>query len=64
MKKEIGFDDYKKCLFPGEEQMRTMNIIKSNNHDIYAMKINKIAFIANDEKRIVMKDKIHTKAYR
>lgn len=44
--------------------MRTMNIIKSDNHDIYSMKINKIALSANDDKRIVMKDKIHTKALR
>ena len=35
---------------------------KSDNHDIYSMKINKIALSANDEKRIVMRDKIHTKA--
>ena len=44
--------------------MRKMNIIKSDNHDIYSMKINKIALSANDDKRIVMRDKIHTKALR
>ena len=42
--------------------MRTMNIIKSDNHDICPVKINKIALSANEEKRIVMRDKIHTKA--
>ena len=26
IKKEVTFDDYKKCLFSGEEQMREMNI--------------------------------------
>ena len=56
MKKKIGFDDYKKCLFSGEEQMRTMNIIRSDNHDIYSMKINKIALSASDDNRILMKD--------
>lgn len=36
VKKEIGFDDYKNCLFSGVGQMRTMNIIQSDNHDIYS----------------------------
>ena len=44
--------------------MRTMNIIRSDKHDIFTMKMNKIALSANDDKRIVMRDKIHTKALR
>lgn len=35
VKKEISFEDYKQCLFSGEDQMTMMNIIKSDNHDIY-----------------------------
>ena len=54
----------KKCLFLGEEQMQAMNIIRSDKHDIVTMKMNKIALSANDDKRIVMRDKIHTKALR
>lgn len=44
--------------------MRTMNIVKSDKHEIYSMKFNKIALSATDNKRGVMKDKIHTKALR
>ena len=44
--------------------MRTMNIIKSDKHEIYSMRMNKIALSANDDKRIVMRDKIRTKALR
>lgn len=55
MKKEITFNDYKQCLFWGEEEMRTMNIIKSEYHDIYSMKVNKIALSANDNKRKIKK---------
>ena len=42
--------------------MRNMNIIKSDKHDIHSMRKDKIALSANDDKRIVMRDKIHTKA--
>lgn len=62
MRKEISFVDYKQCLFLGEKQMRTMNIIRSDKHEIYYMKMNKIALSTNDDKRIVRRDKIHTKA--
>ena len=40
IKKEITFEDYKECLFSEEEQMREMNIIRSQNHDIYSMTMN------------------------
>jgi len=46
-------------LFDEEKnQMRTMNIIRSKDHEIYSMKIN------NDDKRIIAKDKVHTFASR
>ena len=58
IKHEIIFEDYKQCLFSGEKQMRAMNIIRSENHDIYSKKVNKIALSANDDKRSVMEDQI------
>lgn len=63
-KKEITFNDYNQCLFSGEEQMRQMNIIKSKNHDIYSITMNKIALSENDDERVIMEDKIHTKSIR
>ena len=44
--------------------MRTMNIIRSENHDIYSKKVNKIALSANDDKRHICEDKINTLALR
>ena len=44
--------------------MRKMNIIKSKEHDIHSTKINKIALSANDDKRIICKNKINTLALR
>ena len=63
VKREITFDDYVKCLFCGEEQMK-MKIIRSENHDIFSKKVNKIALSNDDDKRKVMDDCIHTPALR
>ena len=64
VKKGINFEDYVKCLFSGEKQMMNMKIIRSENHDIYSKEINKVASSADDNKRKVAEDKIHTLALR
>jgi hypothetical protein len=40
-----------------------MNVIRSYHHDIYTEEINKVALSADDDKRVIMKDGIHTLAY-
>ena len=62
--KNITFEDYVKCLFSGEKQMRSMKIIKSENHDIYSKEVNKVALSNEDNKRILTKDKVNTLALR
>ena len=64
IKKQIDFEDYVRCLFLGEKQMRTMNVIKSENHDIYSKEVNKVALSAEDDKRILCKDKVNTQTIR
>ena len=64
VKKGINFEDYVQCLFSGEKQVRHVKIIRSENHDIYSKEINKVALSADDNKRKVMEDKIHTLALR
>ena len=44
--------------------MRTMKIIRSENHDIYSKEVNKIALSNDDDKRVLMEDCIHTLALR
>ena len=44
--------------------MRSMKIIRSENHDIYSKEVNKIALSSNDDKRQVLEDKIKTEALR
>ena len=40
-----------------------MNIIRPKKHDIYTERITKIALSADDDKRIILEDKINTLAY-
>ena len=64
IKKSLSFQDYKKCLFSEEKIMKEMNIIRSENHDIYSMTVNKVALSANDDKRLICENKIDTLALR
>ena len=64
VKKGLKFEDYVQCLFTGEKQMRSMKIIRSENHDIYSKEVNKIALSNEDDKRVVMEDKVKTLALR
>ena len=64
IKNSLTFEDYKKCLFSEEKIMKEMNVIRSDNHDIYSMTVNKVALSANDDKRLICKNKINTLALR
>jgi alpha-galactosidase/6-phospho-beta-glucosidase family protein len=63
VKKEITHEDYKECLFGRKEQMRKMCVLRSHRHDIYSEEINKVALSADDDKRIIREDGIHTYAH-
>ena len=61
--KTITHEDYKNCLISKQEQLRTMNVIRSHGHEIYTEQINKVALSADDDKRIILDDGMHTLAY-
>ena len=63
-KKSLSFDDYKKCLFKEEEVMKEMNNIRSKNHEIFSITVNKVPLSANDNKRFICPNKIDTLALR
>ena len=63
VKRSINFEDYKTCLFTGKPQTRTMNVIRSHRHELFTEEINKIALSANDDKRVILEDGIHTLAH-
>ncbi len=62
IKKHITIEDYKECLFTKKPQFRTMSTIRSRRHNIGTERINKTALSANDDKRIISEDGIHTLA--
>ena len=63
VKRSITFEDYKTCLFTGKPQTRTMNVIRSHRHELFTEEVNKIALSANDDKRVILEDGIHTLAH-
>ena len=62
-KNNITFVDYETCLFTNIDQRRKMNVFRSRLHDVYTEEVNKIALSANDDKRVILKDGIHTRAH-
>ena len=62
-KKNISFKDYKDCLFKNVQLRRKMNVFRSRGHDVYSEEVCKVALSANDDKRVVLKDGVHTLAH-
>ena len=63
IKNDILHKHYKDCLFSKEKQYRKMNIIRSHRHELFTEEVNKVALSADDDKRHILKDGIHTVAY-
>ena len=63
VEKSITHEDYKNCLLTGKEQLRKMNIIRSYEHEVYTEEVNKVALSAEDDKRYIIDDGIHTLAW-
>ena len=61
--KEITLNDYKNCLFSVRQQLRRMNMIRSHHHEVFTEQVKKIALSADDDKRIILPDRIHTLAH-
>ena len=64
IKNSMSSEDYEKCLLNEEKVMKQMNIIRSQNHEIYSMIVNKVALSANDDKRLICSNKTGTLALR
>ena len=63
VKKHITFDDYRRCLFDRITQLRSMNVLRSHNYEIFAETVNKISLSCADDKKIICEDGIHTYSY-
>ena len=62
VKKNITHEDYKKCLFTGDVQLREMSVIRSYKHVVYAEVVNKIALCSIDDKRYIQEGQTDTLA--
>ena len=64
IKRMIKFNDYKNCLLKDKVLLKSQQRFVSKKHDVYTENINKIALSNNDDKRIVLSDKITSYPYR
>ena len=62
IKKKICHKDFKDCLFSGKPQMRIMNVICHKKHDLFTEQVNKKALSTDDDKRVILEDKVNTLA--
>ena len=49
IKNEITFEDYTDCLFSEKEQMRKMNLIRHQNHELYTESVEKMLSSKDDK---------------
>ena len=63
IKNRITFNDYVDVLFSDKNIKRSQFTFRSDHHNVYTEKINKIALSSNDDKRIQSNDKITTYPY-
>lgn len=63
VKKKIKFDHYKESLLLEKTYSATYNVIRSFNHRIYSITETKKSLSPNDDKRVILEDRIHTLPY-
>ena len=54
------FENYKDCSFNDKIILKSQQRFKSNHHNVYTEKINKIALSSNDDKGLQTSDRIKT----
>ena len=62
VKKTLTFEDYKNCLFEDSTEYRSQLMFRLIRHEIFTLKVNKVALNKNKDKCIVKKDGISTLA--
>jgi hypothetical protein len=63
VKKHLTFQHYKDVLQSGQVKLLEANGIRSYNHRVFTEVQTKVALSANDDKRYVKQDNIHTLAW-
>ena len=52
VKRTMSFEDYKRCLFSGEQSHRSQLLFRSRKHEVRTLEVNKLALSREDDKRI------------
>ena len=52
LKKDINFEDYKRCLMTGEMEHRSQIMFRSRLHEVTMIEVNKLPLSSNEDKRI------------
>ena len=63
VKDQITHENYLHCLFEGKTFKDKMNMLRSYNHQIYGIKVNKTSLSPLDTKRWIFDDGINTLAF-
>ena len=63
IEREITHEHYKEALFGRKQFMHKMKILRSEDHEMYGMCMNKISISPFDTKRWIADDGIQTQAY-
>ena len=63
IKRRLKFNDYKDCLLNNKTVLKSQQRFKSERHDVYTEKINKIALSSNDDKRLLSFNRITSYPY-
>ena len=62
-KQKLRHASYKECLLEKKQTIASMNQIRSESHEIYSIKLNKIGLSPYDDKRYILNNGMNTLAY-
>ena len=63
MKKTPDFDDYKQCLFLGENAFGNQLLFQSKLNEVHTVEVNKLALSRNNDKQVVQSDGVSALAH-
>ena len=59
IKRLLKFNDYKDCLLNDKVVLKSQQGFKSERHDLYTEKVNKISLSSNNDKRLQILIELH-----
>ena len=63
MKKTLDFEDYRQCLFVGENALWNQLLFQQKLHEVHTIEVNKLALSRDDDKPVNQSDRVNTLAH-